>query len=72
VIRLIPLEVEPGRTSRRHRRLGLLGGQEQYNHTTGRDSYMFFGTDGELLSIKRKIYKTIFHYTNLSGRANNQ
>jgi arylsulfatase A-like enzyme len=31
--------------------------------TTGRDSYMFFGTDGELLSIKWKIYKTIFRYT---------
>ena len=31
--------------------------------TTGRDSYMFFGTDGELMSIKWKIYKTIFRYT---------
>ena len=31
--------------------------------TTGRDSYMFFGADGELLSIKWKIYKTIFRYT---------
>jgi arylsulfatase A-like enzyme len=31
--------------------------------TTGRDSYMFFGIDGELLSIKWKIYKTIFRYT---------
>jgi arylsulfatase A-like enzyme len=31
--------------------------------TTGRDSYMFFGMDGELLSIKWKIYKTIFRYT---------
>jgi arylsulfatase A-like enzyme len=31
--------------------------------TTGRDSYMLFGTDGELLSIKWKIYKTIFRYT---------
>jgi arylsulfatase A-like enzyme len=30
---------------------------------TGRDSYMFFGIDGELLSIKWKIYKTIFRYT---------
>jgi arylsulfatase A-like enzyme len=29
---------------------------------TGRDSYMFFGTDGELLSIKWKIYKTVFRY----------
>ena len=31
--------------------------------TTGRDSYMFFGVDGELMSIKWKIYKTIFRYT---------
>jgi hypothetical protein len=31
--------------------------------TTGRDSYMFFGTDGELMSIKWKIYKTVFRYT---------
>jgi len=31
--------------------------------TTGRDSYMFFGVDGELLSIKWKSYKTIFRYT---------
>jgi arylsulfatase A-like enzyme len=31
--------------------------------TTGRDSYMFFGTDAELLSIKWKTYKTIFGYT---------
>ena len=31
--------------------------------TTGRDSYMFFGADGELMSIKWKIYKTIFRYT---------
>ncbi len=30
---------------------------------TGRDSYMFFGPDGELMSIKWKIYKTIFRYT---------
>jgi arylsulfatase A-like enzyme len=33
------------------------------SETTGRDSYMFFGIDGELLSIKWKIYKTIFRYT---------
>jgi arylsulfatase A-like enzyme len=33
------------------------------NETTGRDSYMFFGIDGELLSIKWKIYKTIFRYS---------
>jgi hypothetical protein len=31
--------------------------------TTGRDSYMFFGVDGELLSIKWKFYKSIFRYT---------
>ena len=31
--------------------------------TTGRDSYMFFGIDGGLLSIKWKIYKTIFRYS---------
>ena len=33
------------------------------SNTTGRDSYMFFGVDGGLLSIKWKIYKTIFRYT---------
>ena len=33
------------------------------SHTTGRDSYMFFGIDGELMSIKWKLYKTIFRYT---------
>ena len=31
--------------------------------TSGRDSYMFFGIDGDLMSIKWKIYKTIFRYT---------
>jgi arylsulfatase A-like enzyme len=31
--------------------------------TSGRDSYMFFGVDGKLMSIKWKIYKTIFRYT---------
>jgi arylsulfatase len=31
--------------------------------TTGRDSFMFFGIDGQLLSIKWKIYKIIFRYT---------
>jgi arylsulfatase A-like enzyme len=31
--------------------------------TTGRDSYMFFGNDGELMSIKWKFYKTVFRYT---------
>ena len=30
--------------------------------TTGRDIYPFFGIDGELMSIKWKIYKTIFRY----------
>ena len=34
--------------------------------TTGRDSYMFFGIDGELMSIKWKIYKTIFRYSEKS------
>ena len=29
---------------------------------TGRDSYMFFGNDGELMSIKWKLYKTVFRY----------
>ena len=33
------------------------------SNTTGRDSYMFFGVDGALLSIKWKIYKAIFRYT---------
>jgi arylsulfatase A-like enzyme len=33
------------------------------SETTGRDSYMFFGIDGELLSIKWKLYKTIFRYS---------
>jgi arylsulfatase A-like enzyme len=33
------------------------------SETTGRDSYMFFGNDGELMSIKWKIYKAIFRYT---------
>jgi arylsulfatase A-like enzyme len=39
--------------------------------TTGRDSYMFFGIDGELMSIKWKIYKTIFRYTENPGAAVN-
>ncbi|NEX91892.1 arylsulfatase [Caulobacter sp. 17J65-9] len=30
---------------------------------TGRDSYMFFGADGELMSIKWKFWKTVFRYT---------
>jgi arylsulfatase A-like enzyme len=36
--------------------------------TTGRDSYMFFGVDGELLSVKWKIYKIILRYTENSPR----
>src|SRR5450432_1463527 len=31
--------------------------------TTGRDSYMFFGNDGELMSVKWKFYKTVLRYT---------
>jgi arylsulfatase A-like enzyme len=31
--------------------------------TTGRDTYMFFGNDGELMSIKWKYIKTVFRYT---------
>jgi arylsulfatase A-like enzyme len=31
--------------------------------TSGRDSYMFFGPDGGLMSVKWKIYKMIFRYT---------
>ncbi|CDF78872.1 arylsulfatase [Formosa agariphila KMM 3901] len=33
------------------------------SNITGRDNYMFFGTDGGLLSVKWKVYKTIFRYT---------
>jgi arylsulfatase A-like enzyme len=33
------------------------------SETTGRDHFMFFGQDGELMSVKWKIYKTIFRYT---------
>jgi len=32
------------------------------SNTSGRDSYMLFGTDGELMSIKWKMFKTIFRY----------
>ena len=32
------------------------------NDATGRDTYMFFGPDGELMSVKWKIYKTILRY----------
>ena len=38
------------------------------SETTGRDSYMFFGVDGELMSIKWKIFKAIFRYTDDSPR----
>jgi arylsulfatase A-like enzyme len=31
--------------------------------TTGRDSYMLFGPDGELMSVRWKIYKSIFRYS---------
>jgi arylsulfatase A-like enzyme len=31
--------------------------------TTGRDTYMFFGNDGELMSVKWKLIKTVFRYT---------
>jgi hypothetical protein len=43
-------------------------GKSNTSNTTARDSYMFFGTDGELLSIKWKIYKTIFRYTQAPPR----
>jgi arylsulfatase len=36
--------------------------------TTGRDSYMFFGIDGELMSVKWKIFKAIFRYTDNTQR----
>ena len=31
--------------------------------TTGRDSYLFFGPDGELMSVKWRIYKAVFRYS---------
>ncbi len=33
------------------------------SETTGRDTYMFFGTDGELMSVKWQYYKMILRYT---------
>jgi len=33
------------------------------SETTGRDSYMFFGNDGELMSVKWQYYKMITRYT---------
>lgn len=38
------------------------------SETTGRDSYMFFGIDGGLLSVKWRIYKVIFRYTDSTLR----
>jgi arylsulfatase A-like enzyme len=32
------------------------------SNTTGRDTYMFFGDDGELMSVKWKSIKTVFRY----------
>lgn len=32
------------------------------SETTGRESYMFFGTDGELMSIKWRYYKMVLRY----------
>jgi arylsulfatase A-like enzyme len=32
------------------------------SQTTGRDSYLFFGADGELMSIKWKNLKTVLRY----------
>jgi arylsulfatase A-like enzyme len=31
--------------------------------TTGRDSYLFFGPDGQLMSVRWKVYKNIFRYS---------
>ncbi|MFL0353907.1 arylsulfatase [Xanthomarina sp. GH4-25] len=31
--------------------------------TTGRTSYMFFGADGNLMSVKWRYYKTVFRYS---------
>jgi arylsulfatase A-like enzyme len=33
------------------------------SETTGRESYMFFGVDGELMSVKWRYYKMILRYT---------
>jgi hypothetical protein len=32
-------------------------------NTTGRDTYMFFGDDGGLMSVKWKFVKTVFRHT---------
>jgi hypothetical protein len=44
---------------RRHASAFMLG----KSATSGRDSYMFFGVDGELMSVKWKVYKAVFRYT---------
>jgi len=31
--------------------------------TTGRDSLLYFGTDGKLMAVKWKMYKVIFRYS---------
>jgi hypothetical protein len=31
--------------------------------TTGRDSFLFFGADGELMSVKSKNFKIVLRYT---------
>ena len=36
--------------------------------STGRDTYMFFGVDGKLMSVKWKIFKMVFRYTADSPR----
>jgi arylsulfatase len=33
------------------------------SNTTGRDSYVFFGPDGELMSVKWEMYKVILRYS---------
>jgi arylsulfatase len=33
------------------------------SNTTGRDTYVFFGDDGGLMSVKWKFIKTVFRYT---------
>jgi arylsulfatase A-like enzyme len=36
-------------------------------NATGRDSYILFGTDGEPMSVKWKMYKTVLRYTQTPG-----
>lgn len=38
------------------------------SNTTGRDNYMLFGTDGELMSIKWRMFKLIFRYSESFGK----